>query len=53
VNENLPHFQHIQAFVTATLTGPGVNTSGPGILEQLVIGEFAPHGLKGILDPAP
>jgi len=53
VNENLPHFQHIQAFVTATLTGPGVNTNGPGILEQLVIGEFAPHGLKGILDPAP
>jgi hypothetical protein len=53
VNENLPHFQHIQAFVTAKFTGPGVDTNGVGILEQLVIGAFEPHGLKGILDPAP
>ncbi len=53
VNENLPHFQHIQAFVTAKLSGPGVNTSGVGILEQLVVGVFEPHGLKGIFDPAP
>jgi hypothetical protein len=53
VSENLPHFQHIQAFVTATLTGPGVKTSGVGILEQLVIGVFEPHGLKDVFDPAP
>ena len=53
VDENLPHFQHVQAFCTATLQGPGVKTSGCGILEQLVVGAFEPHGLKGIFDPAP
>ena len=53
VNENLPHFQHVQSFVTAKLTGPGVNSVGTGILEQLVVGPFAPHGLTGIFDPAP
>jgi hypothetical protein len=53
VNENEPQFQHIQAFATATLTGPNVNTSGTGVLEQLVVGAFAPHGLTGIFDPAP
>ncbi|MEJ1967681.1 MAG: hypothetical protein WDN03_03445 [Rhizomicrobium sp.] len=53
VNENEPQFQHIQAFVTATLTGPGVETRGVGVLEQLVVGPFAPHGLAGIFDPAP
>ena len=45
--------QHIQAFVEAKLTGPNVNTSGTGVLEQLVVGQFAPHGLKGVFDPAP
>jgi len=53
VKENEPHFQHIQAFVTATLEGPGVKTKGVGVLEQLVVGAFAPHGLTGIFDPAP
>jgi len=53
VDENLPHFQHIQSFVEATLKGPNVNTSGTGVLEQLVVGAFAPHGLTGIFDPAP
>lgn len=53
VDENLPHFQHIQAFVEAKLTGPNVDTRGTGVLEQLVVGAFAPHGLTGIFDPAP
>jgi hypothetical protein len=30
-----------------------VKTSGVGILEQLVVGAFEPHGLKGVFDPAP
>ena len=53
VNENDPRFQHIQAFVTARLTGPDGERTGTGVLEQLVIGPYEPHGLKGILDPAP
>jgi hypothetical protein len=53
VNENDPRFQHIQAIVEARLTGPGVDAKGVGVLEQLVIGAYAPHGLTGILDPAP
>jgi hypothetical protein len=52
VNENDPRFQHVQAFVKARLKGPGVTREGAGVLEQLVIGEYAPHGLKGIFDPA-
>ncbi|HEV2650704.1 MAG TPA: hypothetical protein VGU69_05560 [Rhizomicrobium sp.] len=53
VNENDPRFQHVQAFVHATLEGPGGRSEGRGVLEQLVIGAYAPHGLKGIFDPAP
>ncbi|HJW41140.1 MAG TPA: hypothetical protein VJ476_07920 [Rhizomicrobium sp.] len=53
VNENDFQFQHIQSFVTAKLTGPNVNTSGTGVLEQLVIGAYEPHRLTGIFDPAP
>lgn len=53
VNPMDPRFLHVQAFVTAKLTGPGGTREGFGVLEQLVIGEYAPHGLKGILDPAP
>ncbi len=53
-NENDPRLQHIQAFSDVTLTGPGgVKEKGVGVLEQLVIGAFAPHGLTGILDPHP
>jgi len=54
LNENDPRFQHIQAFVTATLKGPGgVEREGAGVLEQLVVGAYKPHGLTGIFDPAP
>lgn len=54
VNENDLRFQHVQAFVSARLTGPGgVVRDGAGVLEQLVIGPYAPHGLTGLFDPAP
>jgi hypothetical protein len=54
VNENDPRFQHIQAFVTAKLKGSGgVAREGAGVLEQLVVGAYKPHGLTGIFDPAP
>jgi hypothetical protein len=53
LNENDPRFQHVQAFVTAELYGPGVERAGAGVLEQLVVGAYAPHGLTGIFDPAP
>jgi len=53
VNENDPRFQHIQAICTARLNGPGIERVGSGVLEQIAIGVYEPHGLKGILDPAP
>jgi hypothetical protein len=53
VNENDPRYQHIQALVSARLTGPDGTREGMGILEQLVIGAYKPHGLTGIFDPAP
>jgi hypothetical protein len=54
LNENEPRFQHIQAFVTAKLSGPGgLTREGAGVLEQLVIGQYAPDKLTGIFDPAP
>jgi len=51
LDENDPRYQHIQAFVTARLTGPGFVREGAGVLEQLVVGAYAPHGLSGIFDP--
>jgi hypothetical protein len=54
VDENLPHFQHIQAICDVVLTGPGgISSKGVGVLEQLVVGAYAPHGLTGTFDPAP
>ncbi len=54
VNENDFPYQHVQAFCTAQLEGPhGLRRAGQGVLEQLIIGPYAPHGLTGLLDPAP
>ncbi len=54
VNENDPRFLHVQAFVTARLSGPGgLERVGAGVLEQLVLGPHAPSGFKEILDTAP
>ncbi len=45
---------HIQAFCTADLTGPGgLRTSGVGILEQLIVGPHAPSGFGDLFDLAP
>jgi hypothetical protein len=52
VNENDPRFWHVQAFVTARLSGPGVEQAGAGVLEQLVIGA-PPSGFKDLMDTAP
>lgn len=53
VDENDPRFWHVQAFVTAQLTGPGIERAGAGVLEQLVIGAHAPSGFKELMDVAP
>jgi hypothetical protein len=53
VDENDPRFQHVQAFVTARLDGPDGTRIGSGVLEQLVVGSYAPHRLTGLFDPAP
>ena len=54
VNESEFHFLHVQAFSTARLTGPnGLERSGCGVLEQLIIGAHAPSGFKGLLEGAP
>ena len=52
INEALPLFLHVQAFVTARLKGPDGERVGAGVLEQLVLGPHAPSGLTGLLDPA-
>jgi hypothetical protein len=53
INPMDPRFLHAQAIVKAQLTGPDGTRDGAGVLEQLVIGPFAPAGFKDILDPAP
>ena len=53
VNENDPRFLHVQAFVSARLSGPDGERKGAGVLEQLIIGPHAPSGFKEILDTAP
>ncbi len=53
VNEMVPLFWHVQAFVTARLSGPGIEREGAGVLEQLVIGAHAPSGFKELMDTAP
>ncbi len=52
INENDPRFLHVQAFVTARLTGPDMERVGAGVLEQLILGPHAPSGFKDSLDPA-
>ncbi len=47
------HF-HIQAICEATLTeADGTTITGKGILEQLVIGPYAPYGFRELADLAP
>lgn len=53
VDEKVPLFWHVQAISKAKLTGPGVERTGVGVLEQLVIGAHAPSGFTGLMDVAP
>jgi hypothetical protein len=47
-----PPYAHVQAFVTATLHSPdGRQREGRGVLEQLILGPYAPLGLTGFSDP--
>lgn len=46
------HF-HIQAICDATLEQGGRTRRGKGVLEQLVIGAYAPYGFREIADLAP
>ncbi|WP_295683493.1 hypothetical protein [uncultured Nevskia sp.] len=54
IRTHLPPYSHIQAFVSATMTGPdGQVSQGFGVLEQLLIGPYSPLGMTGLLDPMP
>lgn len=45
-------FAHFQAVTEATATFPdGLVLKGQGVLEQIVLGDHAPSGLTGLLDP--
>lgn len=53
VNKNDIGFQHLQAYVTATMQLPdGQVHKGSGVLEQLLLGRHTPTGLTGLIDPA-
>jgi len=48
---SIEHF-HIQAFCEAQLETPDGSVTGSGILEQLIVGPYAPLNLEGIMDLA-
>ena len=53
VSENDFPFLHVQAFSRAVLTGPnGLERSGYGVLEQLIIGPHKPSGFTALIDGA-
>lgn len=52
INTYTPPYTHIQAFVDAVRHDPdGSVHEGYGVLEQLIVGPYAPFGLTGLLDP--
>jgi hypothetical protein len=53
IDEKIPLYWHVQAFSTVRLSGPGIERTGAGVLEQLVIGAHAPSGFTGLMDVAP
>lgn len=53
IDETVPLYWHVQAFSTARLFGPDVERVGAGVLEQLVMGAYEPHGFTGLMDQAP
>jgi hypothetical protein len=53
VKESEMLYLHVQAFSTATLTGPdGFARKGHGVLEQLILGAHRPSGFVALLDGA-
>lgn len=48
-----PENLHVQALCKATLSGPGIERQGIGVLEQLIFGKHQPSGFTDILDLAP
>jgi len=53
VNESDFPFLHVQAFCQARLSGPdGLERTGRGVLEQLIIGAHKPSGFTSLLDGA-
>ena len=53
VDETVPVYQHIQAVVRARYREGGVEKTGSGVLEQLILGAYAPLGLREMFDMAP
>lgn len=54
VDETQFPFLHVQAFSSVVLTDErGERHAGAGVLEQLILGPYAPLNLSGILDGAP
>jgi hypothetical protein len=54
INTYAPPYLHVQTFVTADMRLPdGRRREGCGVLEQMVLGPYAPWGFHDALDPAP
>jgi hypothetical protein len=54
INTYAPPYLHVQSFVTADMLLPdGRRREGCGVLEQMVLGPYAPWGFHDVLDPAP
>jgi hypothetical protein len=52
ITTHAPPYTHIQAFVTGVRHSPdGSRHEGYGVLEQLIVGPYAPLKLTGLLDP--
>lgn len=52
ISDFAPPHAHVQSFVTALMRSPdGSVHKGSGVLEQLILGPYAPLGLQQFLDP--
>jgi hypothetical protein len=52
IDETRPELLHVQALCAARMNDGQRVHEGVGVLEQLIIGPYAPYGLTGVLDPA-
>ena len=54
VDSFAPPYAHVQNFVTAQVhSADGKTRAASGVLEQLILGPYAPLGLTGMVDPRP